>query len=268
MYKSLYELRPNILEFRGAIGNLLPKGGSYVHHPKGRPYDSFSYAVEGHAIYDFGDYQVEAKAGDLLFLPIGSIHRVHILERYHIVFVNFFLDKPEDVEFRAEKVTPLGGANIEHNMRKILAAWQMQPPTMNTDCLSLLYGIYSDYLNAGRSSYLPSQKRFHMEQAIHYIDKHIGEEDLCVEKVAKALKMSESHFRHSFREVHNISPARYISLKRIQIAKRLLNTSGEVSVDEVAHKVGFSSIYYFSSAFKKEVKCSPTEWRKKRQINI
>lgn len=268
MYQTLYELRPNIERFHSAIGNILPKGGSYVHHPNGRPYDSFSYAVEGHAIYDFGDYKVEAKPGDLLFLPRGSIHRVHILERYHIVFANFFLAMPEGADLRAEKVTPTGGANIEHSLRKILAAWQMQPPTMNTDCLSLLYGIYSDYLNAGRSAYLPSQKRFHMEQAIDYINKHISEEDLCVQRIAKALRMSESNFRHSFREVHNVSPARYITLQRIRIAKRLLNTADAVSVSHVAKQVGFSSLYYFSSAFKKEVKCSPTEWRKKRQIVI
>ncbi len=268
MHQLLYDLRPNIERFHSAIGNILPKGGSYIHHPNGRPYDSFSYAVEGHAIYDFGDYQVEAKAGDLLFLPRGGIHRIQILERYHIVFANFFLAMPEGIEMRAEKVTPSGGTNIEHALRKILASWQMQPPTMNTDCLSLLYSIYSDYLNAGRSAYLPSQKKYHMEQAITYIDKHIGEEDLCVEKIAVALKMSVSHFRHTFKEIHNISPARYIALKRIQIAKRLLNSENFTSVGEVAQKVGYSSIYYFSNAFKKEVKCSPNEWRKKRQIQV
>ena len=267
MKKTLYELQPNIREFHSAIGRVYDKG-SYFHYPSGRPFDSFTYVVEGHAICDFGDYQIEAKAGDLLFWPQGSIHRAIVLERYHIVIANFYLDVPEIDMLCDEKVTPTGGANIEHALRKMLATWQTQPPAMNTDCLSLLYSVYSAYLNAGRSSYLPSQKRFHMEQALRYIDKHIAEEGLCVQDIAKALKMSESHFRHLFKEVHNISPARYISLKRIQIAKRLLSTADEISVEEIAHQVGFSSIYYFSSAFKKEVKCSPTEWRKKRQINI
>lgn len=267
MEKTLYEVQPNIKAFHSALARIYDKG-SYFHYCDGRPFNSFTYVVEGHAICDFGTYQIEAKAGDLLFWPKGSIHSVQVLERYHIVIANFFLDVPEVVLFCNEKVTPISGASIEHTLRKILAAWQMQPPTMNTDCMSLLYSVYSAYLTAGRSTYLPSQKRYHMEQAIQYIEKHIAEEDLCVQSIAKALKMSESHFRHSFKEVHNVSPARYISLKRIQIAKRLLNTADEVSVEDVARQVGFSSIYYFSSAFKKEVKCSPTEWRKKRQINI
>ena len=268
MNDTLYTLRPNILKFCGAYGTIIEKGHSYALFPSGHTLDSFLYVVDGSAVCDFGEYTIDAKCGDLLYLPPDSVHRITNAEGFHILLARFLLDKPHGTVLKPDKVIPSGGANVEHTLRKILASWQMQPPTMNTDCMSMLYSVYSAFLNAGRSPYLPAQKRYYMEEAIRYIDENIADVNLRSRSIAEKLKMSESYFRHSFKEVHNVSPARYIRLQRIRVAKRLLNTADVVSISGVAHKVGFSSVYYFSSAFKKEVKCSPTEWRQKRQIHL
>jgi len=46
---------------------------------------------------------------------------------------------------------------------------------------------------------------------------------------------------------------------RIEKAKELLST-GYFSVKEVSQKSGFDNVKYFSTVFKKEVGCSPSEY--------
>jgi len=44
-------------------------------------------------------------------------------------------------------------------------------------------------------------------------------------------------------------------------ARRLLSSTS-FSVGEIATRCGYENIYYFSSAFRKNVGCSPTEFRR------
>ena len=112
--------------------------------------------------------------------------------------------------------------------------------------------------------YLHSQKHQRMEKAREYIDAHITNPDLTVQGVANTFKMSESHFRYSFKAMHNMSPTQYIQQKRICLAKALLRETND-SLTYIAESIGYSSIYYFSEAFKKEIECSPSEYRKRVQ---
>ena len=64
--------------------------------------------------------------------------------------------------------------------------------------------------------------------------------------------------------MYKLSPGQYISLIRMEKAKDLLS-SGSCTVGEVAEMVGYSNIYYFSSAFKKAVGTSPSDYI--RQMN-
>ena len=74
---ALFELRPTILSFRRAIGATVHKG-IYNQHQKGRPYDCFAYILTGSATYDFGNYSLNVKAGDLLFLAKGSSYTMTV----------------------------------------------------------------------------------------------------------------------------------------------------------------------------------------------
>lgn len=258
----LNELKPNIKCFLHGTGWDFSKG----MHPNNLPdCDSFLYVVFGKAVYDFEDYTVTVKEGDLLFLACGCSYNLEVLsERYGVVYANFIFDLPENVSLKCEAIVPPSGKNIEYSIRKIITTWRIKTPTMHADCLSLLYAVYSDFLKACTPAYLPTQKHQRMEKAREYIDAHITNPDLSVKEIAKTFKMSESHFRYSFKSMQSMSPTQYIQQKRICLAKALLRDTND-SLTHIAESIGYSSIYYFSEAFKKEIKCSPSEYRKRVQ---
>lgn len=113
-------------------------------------------------------------------------------------------------------------------------------------------------------TYLYSKKRMHTErvigQATDYIRRHYANE-LKDEDLAAFLNLSNSHFRHLFREHTGMSFGKYFTLVRMENARRLLEESS-LTVSEIAHKVGYDDVSYFSRVFSQYFWVSPTEYRK------
>lgn len=66
-----------------------------------------------------------------------------------------------------------------------------------------------------------------------------------------------------FRETYGQSVTRYVNGLRIRDAKRLLR-EGELSVTEIAEKLGFESLHYFSRLFSRYTGVSPTGYAKRK----
>lgn len=259
---TLLDSRPTVADFRRAIGATVHTG-TYSQFPSGREYDSFAYILQGSATYDFGEYALDVKAGDILFLAKGSSNTLTVHTEYKFLFANFLFP---DTRLQCEAFPAPSGKQTEDLFHKIVATWNRATPTVKEDCLSLLYLIYSDFLATAKAAYLHSDKKNLLEYSISYIREHLDDDTLTIEKIAAASQMGERHFRRSFKEAYNISPLRYINMRRITRAKELLRYS-DMPLGKIAAATGFSSIYYFSNAFKKEVQCSPSEYRKTRQKN-
>jgi len=80
------------------------------------------------------------------------------------------------------------------------------------------------------------------------------------EVLARELGVSYSHFRREFRRVTGMAPHRYLARLRLDRVRRLLGSSA-VGLDELADRVGYSSAFHLSSAFKQEFGVSPKHWR-------
>lgn len=102
-----------------------------------------------------------------------------------------------------------------------------------------------------------------IDPAINRVLKYITEncrEDLPLEKLAKLSGYSLSHFKVRFKAEIGITPAEYISLKRIALAKEILFHSHK-DITEIAAELGYSSSSYFSQVFKKYTSFTPKEYR-------
>ncbi len=93
-------------------------------------------------------------------------------------------------------------------------------------------------------------------KARDYIDIYFTH-DFTIEKVAKEIGMSEYHFFRLFKLVYKLSPHQYIIKKRLNYAKDLL-VKDRPSLSTIAISSGFSDIYSFSKAFKKQFGYSPS----------
>ncbi|WP_300532510.1 GlxA family transcriptional regulator [Maricaulis sp.] len=87
-------------------------------------------------------------------------------------------------------------------------------------------------------------------------------EDLSVEALAARACLSERHFRRSFKDLHNETPARAIERIRIDVAKDWLSAS-RLSIAEIARSVGFQSADAFRRAFERQVGATPRDYRQR-----
>lgn len=100
-----------------------------------------------------------------------------------------------------------------------------------------------------------------LREARDHADQHFTE-PLDLAQLAAVARLSKFHFQRLFTATYGVSPAEYVSRRRIERAQDLLRASN-LSVTEVCHAVGFSSLGSFSSRFRDVVGESPSEFQKR-----
>ena len=100
---------------------------------------------------------------------------------------------------------------------------------------------------------------------IDYLDKNYMH-DLSVSDLATHFNMSPSYCAHFFKLNAQQSVIEYINETRILHAKNFLEKE-EIPISEIALRIGFSDINYFSRKFKSIVGISPTEYKRNYQKN-
>ena len=81
--------------------------------------------------------------------------------------------------------------------------------------------------------------------------------------LAKQFGFVPSYISKIFKEYKGVSPCSYLTTVRIQNAKTLILEDRDIVMQEVASRVGFSDLSYFTKVFKKEVGVTPSEFKKK-----
>lgn len=99
-----------------------------------------------------------------------------------------------------------------------------------------------------------------IRNAINYINLNL-QEPLSLSYVAEQINKNASFLSNQFKKETGQTITNFIHDCRIEQAIRLLNTSN-LSVQEIAERVGILELNYFSKLFKKKVGMSPTEYKK------
>ncbi|WP_046468373.1 helix-turn-helix transcriptional regulator [Allosalinactinospora lopnorensis] len=86
-------------------------------------------------------------------------------------------------------------------------------------------------------------------------------EPLDLGDIARAAGYSRYHFARAFRAAYGETPGRYLSRRRIERAQELLR-SVNLTVTEVCHLVGCTSLGSFSSRFSELVGVSPSQFQR------
>jgi two-component system response regulator YesN len=96
--------------------------------------------------------------------------------------------------------------------------------------------------------------------AKQYIQEHYSEQ-IKLEDVANKVYLSPSYFSNIFKKETGQNFTDFLVDYRMQEAKELLRNA-DLSVNEIADRVGYVEQRYFSKLFKKVVGIKPTEYRK------
>ena len=88
-----------------------------------------------------------------------------------------------------------------------------------------------------------------LENAIDYVEQHY-QDDFKIADLAQQCHMSETHFRRIFQEKMNMTPIEYVNFARVKKACELIDKT-DISMEEVAEKVGFITQSTFNRNFRK-----------------
>lgn len=92
------------------------------------------------------------------------------------------------------------------------------------------------------------------------IEANLSNEDFSVDDIYKGLGISKIQLYRKTKALLGFNVNDYILTVRLQKAKYLLNNE-DLSISEIAYKVGFASQAYFSTVFKSKFSITPSEFK-------
>jgi AraC family transcriptional regulator of arabinose operon len=99
-----------------------------------------------------------------------------------------------------------------------------------------------------------------MEVVKVYLREHVAD-PVQVTGLARLVALSPFYFIRMFKAHVGVTPHRYLTQARIERARELLRTSS-LSVTQICHRVGFSSLSHFVTTFRKHTGMTPLEYRR------
>ncbi|MBX3522838.1 MAG: helix-turn-helix transcriptional regulator [Xanthobacteraceae bacterium] len=111
---------------------------------------------------------------------------------------------------------------------------------------------------AGKAPANLAQAQLH--RLLEYIEVRIAE-DISLSDLAALAGLSRFHFLRIFKNTVGTTPHQYVLRRRLELAKTLL-ADGDLPIQAIAARAGFTSAVHFSRAFQQRVGVSAREYRK------
>ena len=220
--------------------------------------------IKGGHVHEMDTGEItQSAANDLLYLPYGSSYDSRVAERgveYYQIDYTVYND--------GNKISTLDAARIIHSpdseeylpiFREIYTLYTTRPHAYKLRAASLLLDLISRLLREPEDNPERAEARRKIERTVSYLNQHYAKSD-TVEELAKFSDMSVSSLEKNFIAAMGTTPVAYRNELRIKHAKMLL--LGGFPISEVAERVGFSDLYYFSKTFKRLTGLSPGKYAK------
>lgn len=183
--------------------------------------------------------------------------------RFQTLALNFKSENPMHKRLIAKygEKRKLCGVEIVEPFSKIIAEFaNLGAPFYLNSLESLITGILVNLARSGEGEINPvnlkSQEK--MPMLINYIDAHFLEID-SLSKLSSDFGYSYSHLSKCFKRIYGRNISEYLNQKRLEYSVELLKKGKNLT--EIAEKLGFSSAYNFSRAFKNFYGVSPTNYK-------
>lgn len=245
-------------------------------------YYEIFFLIEGNIHYYVDQSCYHMKSGDLLVVKNNEIHKalnltsdpftrlvIHIhpdiIRNYSTLNTNLYqcfqlaLEGQESIrldEIEAKELSDLGNRLHELLLKQIDRAYgdDLKEELL---LIELLLLVNQWYMKKNGNSKPISTGR--IINVMNYIDEHLTE-DLTLDSIAYALSMDKYHLSHIFKAETQSSIFQYILVKRVSLAKDMLQKG--YTVTESCQLSGFNDYTNFIRTFKKISGYTPGKYRK------
>ena len=238
-----------------SVAVFVQKSTKNVH--KNRPFHGFVLNTDCQRDYIFSDgYVLHTGHHSLFYLPKGSSYEVKSLISggacYAINFDADISDTPFCIDLKDAEA-------VKKRFKCACDEWKMGKITKRAVSMVALYSAIEVILKHREQPYIPNTRYAVIEPALQAIERSFFESGISVTSLAEDCGISEVYLRKLFISRLGISPKEYIIRKRIDYACQLLS-SGQLDVQTVSERCGYSDPCHFSREFKRRIGVPPKDY--------
>ena len=146
-------------------------------------------------------------------------------------------------------------------MRELLAGNFSESPSTKLRLRALLTVLFSRLLEERRARRAPGTFDLSEQfRILEYVRTHISGR-LFATRMARDLGYNPDYFARVFKRSFGATPRSFIKKQRIEASLPHLSRLS-LSVSQVAEKLGYRNVFYFSRQFKEVMGMSPKQWRR------
>ncbi|GIP44528.1 AraC family transcriptional regulator [Paenibacillus sp. J45TS6] len=239
-------------------------------------------------LFENEQYLIEKE--DILLIPPGfeHINKCHTSESMTYFCAHFDIDEPSlRMKLMKNCDWVYNSSHPYHSrLKKCLHKWidiledpnisfakaKLRAQVILFELLEVLVDIQP--LNDNRTTQTMTTAKYAKEiaEAIKWnFKKKAGEKSehtdfsIHIQPIIASLGISPNYGLEVFQKVYRMSPRKYLSDLKLQEAKILLQQP-ELSLKEIAHRLGYNNLSHFSRQFKRWTGINPSEYRKKTNI--
>jgi AraC family transcriptional regulator len=159
---------------------------------------------------------------------------------------------------------------VMFGLAQALAGAMEQPgdgTAMFSDCIALAFFAHIMRAYGGapaEASARGSLASWQLRRAREFIDANLAG-DPSISEVANACGLSDSYFARAFKQSTGISPHRWLTKRRVERAKELLEDPA-LELADIAQACGFVDQSHFTRVFSRSEGYSPGRWRRLHRI--
>lgn len=105
-----------------------------------------------------------------------------------------------------------------------------------------------------------SAKEALVEEAVKFIDAHYSRCDMSLTLLSQNLLISPAYLSSIFKKIKGISINQYLTQSRLDKARELLSGTS-LTLTEIAERVGYNDLFYFSKVFKRYFGVAPSAYK-------
>ncbi len=248
--------------------------GHYCERPTGCDEYILHVCVDGKGWFELANKQMEVKPGQFFILPADLPHRYgsDITSPWTIFWTHFkgtssqyyYQQLPADnpIAYIDSSIIQMVTQLYEHCFTCLDAGFSIanliHASTTFNQILSCLFFHKSSYVQGISTPQLKV-----IESSINYMRSNITQQ-LDLHDFAGQANMSVPHYSRVFKAKTDTSPIDYFIRLKIQLACQHL-ASGDKSIKQTAHALGYNDQFYFSRIFKKIMSISPLQYQQNFQ---
>jgi AraC-like DNA-binding protein/quercetin dioxygenase-like cupin family protein len=231
------------------------------------------YICDGAGTVYINDHAYPVRPGDVVVYNSGSVHceSTGKDDPFRFLFLAFrnliTKDLPPDhlVSSDSSPVFPAGEAKyrLESLFTELINETRSHVFLHEIMCENILASIIILIMRIQRSqSLICESSNSECEIIKNYIDSNYSE-NITLGSLSDLVYISKHHLAHIFKKEVGVAPINYLIMRRMEEAKMMLRDT-ELSINEIASKLGYENTSYFSQIFKKYMDFSPLHYRQQQ----